>query len=162
MRSYVKVSLWVVVGFILIVPATYRVAAEPDPGSVQGHQGMGGMQHGSMQPAMTPTDKLMQDLGTMMADLTIAMRDFRTSHEAMAGQSRGPLVASMQGMLDQMRQFQESLHQMATAETLMPDAGAMKTIQQAGRDFQQMGKAYQAMLKSMDKAMKNAHRETGR
>jgi len=40
MRSYVKVSLWVVVGFILIVPATYGVAAEPDPAAVQGHQGM--------------------------------------------------------------------------------------------------------------------------
>ena len=107
MRSYVKVSLWVVVGFILIVPATYGVAAEPDPAAVQGHQGMGGMQHGSMQPAMTPTDKLMQDLGTMMADLTTAMREFTASHDGMAGQSRGPLVASMQGMLDQMRQFQQ-------------------------------------------------------
>lgn len=161
MRSYVKVSLWVVVGFILIVPATYRVAAEPGPGLIQGHQGMGGMQHGGMQ-MVAPADKLMQDLGTMMADLTTAMRDFRMSHDAIAGQSPGPIVGAMQGIVDQMRQFQESLHQMSRDQALMPGAGAMKPIEQAGRDFQQMGKSFQAMLRSMDKAMKNAHRSSGR
>lgn len=161
MRSYASVVSSVVVGLILIASATYRVAADAGPGEAQPHQGMGGMQHGGMQ-MVAPAHKLMQDLGTMMVDLTTAMQQFKTSHDAMAGGAHGPLVGSMQGMLDQMRQFQESLHHMAKGESPMPDAAAMKTIEQAGRDFQQMGKSFQAMLRSMDKGMKNAHRDPGR
>lgn len=160
MRSHLRVSLGVVVAFILIVPATYGVAAKPGPKAAQGHQGMGGMQHGMQMVA--PADKLMRDLDSMMADLTTAMHAFRASHDPMAGQSHGPIVGSMQGMLDQMRQFQEALRQTSKDRALMPDSNATKAFQQAGRDFQQMGTSFQAMLKSMDKAMKNANRGSDR
>lgn len=162
MRSSLRVSLWVVAGFVLVVPATLRVAAESNRDAAQSHQGMSGMSHAGMQPTQTPADQMARDLGKMMADLTTTVRDFRTAHDAMAGQSRDQLIGSVQGMFDQMREFQGAMNVMATSPEMMHSADAMKPLQQAARDFQQMGKAFQAMLKSMDKAMKPVHRDAGR
>lgn len=159
MRAYVTVSKIVVAGFVLVALATSPVARAANGQSGQMQQGMSGMQHGGMQPAMSPADQMMRDLGTMMGGLTTMMRDFRTAHEAMMGPSHDQLMGSMQGMLDQMRQFHASMNGMAKNEELMRNADAMKTFQQAGRDFQQMGKSFEAMLKNMDKVMKGIHRD---
>lgn len=124
-----------------------------DQGAMQGNT-QGNMQ-GNMPGNMMATAQMMRDVDTMMANAGSMMRDLTAMHAGMGG---GPqhdqMMSSMQGMLDQMRQFHGSLNDMMEDPTFGHNSEAMKSFEQAGRDLKQMASALQSMTKNMTKAMK--------
>ena len=121
------------------------------------HGGGQGHEHaqGAMQAGMTATDKMMGNIDTMMANAGSMMRDLTAMHAGMSGGAHhDQMMSSMQGMLDQMRQFQGSLNDMMKDPAFRHDSDAMKSFQQSGRNLEQMTSAFQSMAKNMTKAMK--------
>ena len=128
--------------------------------TVSGQMTHGGQGHGqgqsAMQGRMMATDQMMRNIDTMMANAGSMMRDLTAMH---AGMSGGPqhdqMMSSMQGMLDQMRQFRGSLNDMMKDPAFGHNNDTMKSFQQAGRNLEQMASAFQSMTKNMTKAMKD-------
>lgn len=129
-------------------------------GGTQGHgQHQPGMQ-GNMQGAMMATDQMMRNIDTMMTNAASMMRDLSTMHAGMPNRTaHDPVMTSMQGMLDQMRQLHGSLNNMRHDPNFGHDNESMKAFQQACRNLEQMTSAFQNMTKNITQAMKGMHGE---
>ena len=104
---------------------------------------------------MTANDKMMRNIDSMMINAGSVMRDLTTMHAGTSGGAHhDQMMSSMQGMLDQMRQFHGALNDMMKDPAFGHDNDAMKSAQQAGRNLEQMASAFQSMAKNMTKAMK--------
>ena len=123
-------------------------------GGSQGHgQHEAGMQ-GNMQGAMMATDQMMRNIDTMMTNVSSMMRDLTTMHAAMSnGMAHDPVMTSMQGTFDQMRQLRGSLNDMMRNPGFGHDTQSMRAFQQACRNLEQMTSAFQSMTKNMTRAM---------
>ncbi|MBI4477678.1 MAG: hypothetical protein HY654_10920 [Acidobacteria bacterium] len=127
-------------------------------GGTQGHgQHQPGTQ-GNMQGAMMATDQMMRNIDTMMTSAASMMRNLNTMHAGMPNATpHDPVMGSMQGMLDQMRQLHGSLNNMRHDPSFGHDNQSMKAFQQACRNLEQMTSAFQNMTKNMTQAMKGIH-----
>lgn len=114
-------------------------------------------EHGSMPmaPMATNSDQLMEKMNGTMAKADVAMRDLQGLHDRLGpGVTHDQILASMSGMLAQIRQVQ------GTFGALLKDPGftsrreAMKAFEDATRNFDQLASAFQAMTKNMGRVMK--------
>lgn len=151
-----------ILGFAVLVAFGIQgsaVLAQMHGGGTQGHghdqAGMQGNMQGSMQGAMMATDQMMRNIDTMMTNVSSMMRDLNTLHAGMpGGMQHGPLMTSMQGTFDQMRQLHGSLNEMMHGPNFAHDAQSMKAFQEACQNLEQMTSAFQSMTKNMTQAMK--------
>lgn len=138
------------VAFMAMAVSARTVSGQMTHGG-QGH----GHDQGAMQGSMMATAQMMRNIDTMMANSDSMMRDLTAIH---AGMSGGPqhdqMMSSMQGMLDQMRQFHGSLNDMMKDRAFGHSNEAMKSFQQACRNLEQMASGFQSMTKNMTRAMK--------
>lgn len=130
------------------------------------HGGHGGDTQGAMQEStqgsMTATaqmmrnvDTMMRNIDSMMTNASSAMRDLNAMHARMPGGLQlDPMMTSMQGTFDQMRQIRGSLNDMMRNPAVGSNAQSMRAFQQACRNLEQMTSAFQSMTKNMAQGMK--------
>ncbi len=118
----------------------------------QTHQTHGAMQ-GNMA-AMNQMNQMLRNVEGMMTNTAGIMRDLAAMHTGMGAGQHDQMMSSMQGLLDQMRQFHGSMSELMKAPTLHQNNEAMKGLQQACRDLERMASSLQEMSKHMAQAMK--------
>ena len=165
MRSHRR-TLWLAMaGFVAVGLTTALVASQMQGGGQMGQMGSGQMSgqghqgHQGMSTQMTSADQMMRHVDAMMAKSAEMMRDFSASHQQMRGMQDDPLMRSMQGILDQMRQCQGAMNDLMKNQGLAHNNDAMKAFREAGQNLQQMGTAYQSLLKNMNQTLKGIPRE---
>ena len=138
------------VAFMAMTVSARTVSGQMTEGNQDREHGQG-----AMQGNMMATDQMMRNIDTMMANAGSMMRDLTAIHAGMSGGSQhDQMMSSMQGMLDQMRQFHGSLNDMMKDPAFGHNNDAMKSFQQACRNLEQMTSAFQSMTKNMTQAMK--------
>ena len=139
-----------------IALALVLVAAGTTPGvrATMQHEHGGGQMPAPPSSMMDATEQMMRSLDTRMRDAASMLRDLSTMHAGMSTPQHEQMMTSMQGMLDQMRIFQGTLHQMVKDPTLTQNNSAMKAIQRAGQNLNDMTAAFEKMTKNMGAAMK--------
>ena len=147
-----------VLGTVFSSIITLAVAATPLSAQMQGMpsmQGMrGGMQDGTM---MASTDQTMKNIDQSLNSSTAMMRDLASIHAGMEGHAQhDPMMATMQGLLDNMKQMHEQLNGMMKDPTMMGNDQAMKGFQQACKSLEQMASSFQSMTKNMAAMMRAA------
>ncbi len=158
MRSHRRLFGFVFAGLVATGLATVPVVAQMHGGAGQSGSGqMHGQSHQAGMQGMTSATQMMRDVNTTMTRSTAMMSDFAATHQGMPGHDQ--MVSSMQGMLDQMRQFQGSMNDVMNDQTLMQNGDAMKAFHQMGQSFQQMGAAFQSLLKNANAVMKSMPHE---
>ncbi len=120
-------------------------------------------QHGSMPvtpmapmtPMATNSDQLMEKIDGTMAKADVAMRDLQGVHDRLGpGVTHDQILASMNGMLEQMRQVQGTLGALLKDPGFTSRRDAMKAFEDTSRNFDQLASAFQAMTKNMGRVMK--------
>jgi len=102
--------------------------------------------------AMMASDQMLRNIDSMMINLSSTVRDLNALHAGMPNHS--PMMSSMQGTLDQMRQLHGSLTQMMRDPGFGYDAQGMRAFQQACRNLEQMTSSFQTMTKNLTQAIK--------
>lgn len=114
-------------------------------------------QHGSMPmaPVAANSDQLMRKIDGTMASADVAMRDLQGVNDRLGpGVTHDQILASMNGMLEQMRQVHGMLGALIKDPGFTSRRDAVKAFEDASRDFDQIAKGFQAMTKNMGRVMK--------
>jgi hypothetical protein len=83
------------------------------------------------------------------------MGDLAAMHAGMQGhEQHDPMMTSMQGMLDTMKQLHGQLNGMTHDPSVMKNNEAMKGFQQACKNLEQMASSFQSMTKNVTTVMK--------
>ena len=144
MRS---VTLRIVLALVLVAAGATAVVRAQMQHQHQGAQ----MQGQASSSMMASTEQMMRNIDTMMTNAASAMKDLTTM---MSGQQHDLVMASMEGMLAQMRQFRGDMNDMMKDPMLAQSNDAMKSFQQAGQNLKDMTAAFEKMTKNMTAAMK--------
>lgn len=108
-----------------------------------------------MAPMATNPDQLMEKIDGTMAKADVAVRDLQGMHDRLGpGVTHDQILASMNGMLEQMRQVHGMLGALIKDPGFTSRRDAMKAFEDASRDFDKIAKAFQAMTKNMGRVMK--------
>ena len=147
---------------LIVMAMAIPTGAGQTMGQSHGSQGHGHDQAAKPQAnMMAATDQMMRNIDSMMTNAGSAMRDLTAMHAGMSGGAEhGPMLASMESLLAQMRQFRGDLHDMAKNPMLAHNNDAMKSYQQACRNLEQMASAFQSMTKNMTSALKGMSHAT--
>lgn len=109
--------------------------------------------HGQMMAA----EQMMRTIDATMANIQTSLRDLAAM--PMSGGHHDPMVAGMNGLLDQMRAVHGHLATMMQDPQLKHERDAMKALDQTCRDLGRMVSAFQSMTKNIAQAMKDLHDE---
>lgn len=138
--------------FIAPILSALVIVAAAAPARAQMHG-----QHGSMPmaPMATNSDQLMMKIDGTMAKADVAMRDLQGVHDRLGPSvTHGQILASMNGMLEQMRQVHGMLGALIKDPGFTGRRDAMKAFEEVSRNFDQLASAFQAMTKNMGRVMK--------
>jgi hypothetical protein len=148
MRSQ-KILGFALACLVLIAIAAIPLAAQMDHGQMH-TAAQGGMQH-----SMMATEQMMKSIHQMMSNASTMMQDLTTMHAGTAGhEQHDPMMQSMQGMLDQMKQFQGQMQEGMKDPAMMQNKQAMKSMNEVCQNLEKMVSAFQAMTKNMTQMMK--------
>lgn len=119
------------------------------------HQHAGGQMQGQGSASMmAANEQMMRNIDTMMTNAASTMKDLSTMG---TGQQHDQMMASMAGMLAQMRQFRGDMNDMMKDPMLAQSNDGMKSFQQAGQNLKDMTAVFEKMTKNMAGAMKGMH-----
>lgn len=121
-----------------------------------------GTTQGNMRGDMTETAQMMRNIDTMMrnldgkmTDVSSTMRKLTAVHAGMpGGLQHDPMMTSLQGTFDQMREIRGSLNDMMRHPHVDRNAQSMRAFQQAWRNLEQMTSAFQSLSKNVTQAMR--------
>lgn len=125
----------------------------------QGHEMQGHGQHQAAMPEkaqdMAAADRIMQNIGKMMARVSTTMQDLNMVHGGMSnGEQHHVVMTALQGTFDQMQQLRGSLREMMNDPALAMNKDAMRSFEQTCKNLEQMTAGLESMAKNMTKAMK--------
>jgi len=99
----------------------------------------------------------MKKMDGTMANADAALRDLRGVRDRLGpGVTHDQILASMNGMLEQMRQVQGTLGALIKDSGFTSRRDAMKALEEASRNFDQLASAFQATTKNMGRVMKES------
>lgn len=145
-----------ILGLALVFVCAVVIAVVATPLSAEMQHGqMHGASQGGMQHSMMGTEQMMKNIDQMMSNASTMMQDLTTMHAGVAGhQQHDPMMQSMQGMLDQVKQFQVEMQEAMKDPAMMQNNQAIKSMSDACQNLEKMASAFQAMTKNMTQMMK--------